>query len=600
VFVRDKSSANRLAALMAAESCLVSAPALAARLESCAETASVRLLRELAGAGVGVHHADLQAAERAAVEEALAAGELLLVVATSSLALGVNLPARNVIVDPVQWRPPSKRDERASQGALPLVDFLAMAGRAGRLRYGEEFGRAVLLADAELQRDALVATYIEGPEPAVEPALLAMEAEDVVAALGTGLLAAERGVAQAWQATLSARKRRGPEQGRRAEGEPEDWLVAAAARLAEAGLVDGTTLRPTPKLRAAAGATADAATLAWMARLADSDPAGADWLDLLALACTAPYMRRAAFPLSRVELRECDFARELAGVAEDRGLGGSLLAAVMEEPELSLTQRQRAAKMVLALMAWASGLSPTEVEERARIPAGRLEGIASSAAWLMQVAAEMAGATGWPKSAVQRLADAARAVRLGLPVGSTRGDPEGTGLLAPAAFGLNEPLATARPARAQEEEVAAERAAAGPAKSPGGAPPRGGGRRARPGADASEAVLELDERHPDRMVLGGRRIVLRPMEFKLMWRLAEDPGVCVTSRELVGFMMGPEEWEGSHQLYPHVKRIRRVIGDSGAAEDPRGLLTTVPKEGLRLNLSRREVVLRRREAPLEA
>lgn len=572
VFVRDKGTANTLAASIAEMSGLPPCISLEEELAGCPDTAGVAMLRRLAASGVAVHHADLQAAERAAVEGALGRGELLLVVATSSLALGVNLPARNVIIDPVQWRGPTGAGAAPSHDALPQADFLAMAGRAGRLKFGEEFGRAIMIADAALQRDALVAYYIEAEPPSLRPALGAMPAADAVAVLSTSALAAAEGLEAAWRASLSALARGSPSL------PGEHW--SAASVLVDAGLLNAPDLRPTPRLQAAAGATVDAATLLWLHRLAEFEPRAVDWLAALVMVCASPYMARMPFPLCRAEMSAHDFVRELLCVAEDRGEGGEVLASVLADETLSPERKQKAAKMTMALMAWSSGLSAGDVEQQVGVPAGRLEMIAGCAAWLMQVAADMAEAGGWPRSCVQRFHQAACALRAGTSVEEVRrGGAEGQG------------AGGTRKRRDHPDALGRARAAEGRGGK-GRSHGHGAGRHSRGRGPA----LVLDERQPDIAVLHGQRIQLRPAEFKLLWRLAMEPGACVPARDLVGFMLGADEWIGSHQLYPHVRRLRRKIEKATGVDDGAAVLETVPRQGLRLRLSGAAVVLRRRNA----
>lgn len=73
-------------------------------------------------AGVAYHHAGLTAQERGAVEAGYRAGAITVLTATSTLAAGVNLPARRVILRTIH------------QGAGPVsrAQYLQMIGRAGR------------------------------------------------------------------------------------------------------------------------------------------------------------------------------------------------------------------------------------------------------------------------------------------------------------------------------------------------------------------------------------------------------------------------------------------------------------------------------------
>ncbi len=103
-----------------------SAEALAGRLGEVLGTA--------AGAeGPLAYHAQLSQARREAVRGAFRAGRSRLVVTTTALALGVNLPATHVCVRDILF---------PGAGPLPVGDILQMMGRAGR---GSTPGRAVVL-----------------------------------------------------------------------------------------------------------------------------------------------------------------------------------------------------------------------------------------------------------------------------------------------------------------------------------------------------------------------------------------------------------------------------------------------------------------------
>lgn len=94
-----------------------------------------------AGLRAGHHHAGLEHAERARVEHAFRTGALDVLVATSTVEMGVNLPARQVVLyDLSQF-------DGAGFTPLPVNAVHQRAGRAGRPGL-DDAGEAVLLAPA--------------------------------------------------------------------------------------------------------------------------------------------------------------------------------------------------------------------------------------------------------------------------------------------------------------------------------------------------------------------------------------------------------------------------------------------------------------------
>jgi len=107
--------------------------------------------------GVAFHHAGLSSVARRVVEKGFRERVIKVVYATPTLAAGVNLPARRVLVS-------IKRFDAATHSArsIPVFEYKQMAGRAGRPQY-DPYGEAVIY-DAKSEREAL--SYIKGsPEP---------------------------------------------------------------------------------------------------------------------------------------------------------------------------------------------------------------------------------------------------------------------------------------------------------------------------------------------------------------------------------------------------------------------------------------------------
>jgi helicase len=118
-----------------------------------------KTLAKLITEGVAFHHAGLDNHERALVEDAFKDNLLKVVVATPTLAAGVNLPARRVII-----RDYRRFEQNRGSYTIPILEYKQMAGRAGRPKY-DQYGEAILLARSESEKDALIEHYtLSDPE----------------------------------------------------------------------------------------------------------------------------------------------------------------------------------------------------------------------------------------------------------------------------------------------------------------------------------------------------------------------------------------------------------------------------------------------------
>ncbi|EFC37605.1 dead box RNA helicase [Naegleria gruberi] len=107
---------------------------------SALELARDTHLKQFLQYGIGIHHAGLTPSDKKLVEELFHSGKIQVLVATSTLAWGVNLPAYFVIIKGTEFFEPStKRYED-----YPLVDVLQMAGRSGRPGFDTE-GRVFIM-----------------------------------------------------------------------------------------------------------------------------------------------------------------------------------------------------------------------------------------------------------------------------------------------------------------------------------------------------------------------------------------------------------------------------------------------------------------------
>ncbi|XVF11808.1 hypothetical protein REPUB_Repub08aG0059500 [Reevesia pubescens] len=97
-------------------------------------------LRHTLQFGIGLHHAGLNDKDRSLVEELFANNKIQVLVSTSTLAWGVNLPAHLVIIKGTEYY-----DGKTKRYVdFPITDILQMMGRAGRPQY-DQHGKAVIL-----------------------------------------------------------------------------------------------------------------------------------------------------------------------------------------------------------------------------------------------------------------------------------------------------------------------------------------------------------------------------------------------------------------------------------------------------------------------
>jgi len=108
---------------------------------AAAEQLSDDTLRQSVLDGVGFHHAGLSRADKNLVEEWFRAGKIQLLFSTSTLAWGVNLPARCVVI-----RDTKHHDPLEGEVEMSPLDVLQMLGRAGRPGYDER-GYAWVICD---------------------------------------------------------------------------------------------------------------------------------------------------------------------------------------------------------------------------------------------------------------------------------------------------------------------------------------------------------------------------------------------------------------------------------------------------------------------
>jgi len=113
-------------------------------------------LAELVKRGVAFHHAGLHYEHRKIIEDTFRQNIIKIICATPTLAAGVNLPARRVII-----RDYYRYESDLGHYPIPILEYKQQAGRAGRPKY-DKVGEAILIAKSEEEKRQLFETYIFG------------------------------------------------------------------------------------------------------------------------------------------------------------------------------------------------------------------------------------------------------------------------------------------------------------------------------------------------------------------------------------------------------------------------------------------------------
>jgi len=135
------------------------------------QTKQAKNLAQLVQNGVSFHHAGLSPTQRRIIEENFKKGFIKILSATPTLASGINLPARYVIIKSIY-----RYDVTLGSYPIPVLEFKQQSGRAGRPQYDKE-GDAIVIAKNEYDAQKLLEMYISADTEdidskiAAEPAL---------------------------------------------------------------------------------------------------------------------------------------------------------------------------------------------------------------------------------------------------------------------------------------------------------------------------------------------------------------------------------------------------------------------------------------------
>ncbi len=591
IFVKAKHESRRGAELLAERLSLPPADRTLERLRTLESTHSRDKLHETLASGVAFHNADLSPEERRIVEEGFRQGEVKVMVSTSTLAAGMNLPAQNVFMTSEKWQ----YDTRFGMPwKTPILrsEYENMGGRAGRYGSDAAFGRSILIAPTPFDFETLWRRYVEGARESIQPQLGESALEDHALRLVAARACDSEETLQTflestltgqwlWSATLTL-------------DEVAFRVRNAVNRAVDAGMLarnGSNRLEATPFGHAVAAKGVTLATgLELAAWIRESETRHWSAADLIAAMALTPDARGPYLALTAREYEHADYPGRLKRLTLDEDLAADVPLNRLRNCELTpFFEEVRAIKATLVMLDWLEEAGIYDVEEKFRVFAGQIFATAEQLSWLIDATAAVAAAFGAQERFIERLLQYAQRVQWGiretlLPIVRLHLKRiDRNALLALAAHRLDAPegildtpeakiarwigKTNAKTLRAwAQREAKAET----PAETPAEPSP----------------VLVVDERQPGQVIIDGHAVPLQDKQYRLLRVLAQAPGECVPYERIYEAVWGDTVVEPNQMHFQKRKILARI---TNAVPERNNLIRTVPKRGFVLELSPHEV-----------
>ena len=578
-------------------------------LKSFEESYSKDLLLSLLSKGIAIHNADLSWEGRDLVERYFRRGEIRILLSTSTLAVGINLPATNVFIPEKKWSTPIHGDQLAMSD-ITKAEHENMGGRAGRLGLVNEFGRAILVTSSPFQKKALYDYYIKGGFEKLSPAL---KDEDIdlycLNLVASGLCSTEEEIQKFLLSTYTGVSCWNHNSGRNVDGVFSDKIRGIVDRCLNWGLLKRDVqerLQATErgKVTAQMGISVDTFLnlLKWMDLC---DPFRVSDLEMIVATALTADAREIHVPLRKSEFRQSKYRNLFRREVERLGEGDKILfKSILGPSHRPLYEQERALKKALILYQWISSTPTREIEEAHAVFSGAIKKMGEEFSWLVEAISTLAKAEGWPEQVIKRM-DVLRE-RLsfgidlkGLELAKLRIRGLGRGYISRLVQnGYDSPKALSELSIEELEKMVPQDLA------------RRIAQRSRPSASdvvhrdikngspsiqqkiqesVNRAILIVDRKHPGTVEYRGKTVRLTSKQFWLLETLAENPGKCVPYNTIYDRIWGGDVMVEMQQISYHKAQLLKKIQKVAPKSEIKSLITPVSGEGMVLNMRPEEI-----------
>jgi hypothetical protein len=360
---------------------------------------------------VAFHNGDLTLEERLAVENAFRKRELRCIVSTSTLSMGVNLPASTVlIVKPTKWT----KDAKNGWQEVPqtVAEYRNMSGRAGRFGLvKDDVGRSILIAKTPLEQESYFKKYVQGlPEP-IDSAFRKESLDlSLLRCIASGLCNTADGTRRFLLKTFAARRIWNDDESRSVL---DKEILRVIAMLRRNGLTADETdgkFSATNLGRICASSGLAIPTFILLLQAVKQRKTSSIDLALLASSCTdtGPDSIPISLSTSEYQGRSRFFVRTLSDACQQEVAPSTVgfldALPTMDLPEYNVV---RQLKYTCIAAAYIGGVASRNIENQLGISAGRARTVGRHCSWLLETAAGVAWSLGMAieARAYERLAE---------------------------------------------------------------------------------------------------------------------------------------------------------------------------------------------------
>jgi helicase len=613
IFLPDKLATETLGEKLKDMVQFPAASAAIDELKLFEESYSKDLLLSLLSSGIAIHNADLSWEERDLVERYFRKGEIKILLSTSTLAMGINLPAKNVFIPEKKWSTPIHGD-RLAMSDITKGEHENMGGRAGRLGFVNEFGRAILVTSSPFQKNALYDYYIKRGFEILRPAL---KDEDLdlycLNLVASGLCSGEEELQNFLLSTYIGiscwvgKSRTG------VAGAFCDKIRGIVDKCLNWGLLkrdvqDRLQATERGKVTAQMGISVDTCLnlLKWMDLC---DPMRVSDLEVLVAAALTVDAREIHVPLRKSEFRQSKYRNLFRSEVERIGEGDKILfKSILGPSHRPLYEQERALKKALILYQWISSSPTREIEAAHNVFSGAIKKMGEEFSWLIEAISTLAKAEGWPEHVTKKMDVLGERLSFGidfkgLELAKLRVRGLGRGYIAKlSANGYDTSKALSDLSIEELAKIVPENVARRIEKRLG---PMAADIVQLPVKNilpsiqqkilksVDKAILVVDQRHPGTIEYQGKGVKVTSKQFWLLAALAESPGKCVSYDALYNKMWGDEISVEQQQLSYHKSQLLKKISCVAPKANVKTLITPVSGEGMVLNLRPDEISIGR-------